>query len=239
MADPPGEQAFIMLSARAAIASGMTHITQQVEALEGAVGNNPSYVFDLSKTIIESACKTIIVERGINLDEGDDLPKLFRTVSRLVPFLPTDAADDAAMKRSLLQTLNGMHTALLGVCELRNAYGFAAHGSASPRSAMESTQALLAAQAADAIVGFLFRVHKQSLSYPQITSLEYSFNSDFNDWIDEQCEPVTILDLDPYRPSDVLFSVDQEAYRDLLAGYATENVTEDSAVTTEDSEVNE
>ncbi len=239
MATSPGEQAFIMLSARAAIAGGMTHITSQVEALEGAVATNLGLVFDLSKTIIESTCKAIIIERGSTFDKDDDLPKLFRMVSRLVPFLPTDAANDAEMRRSLQQTLNGMNTALQGVCELRNASGFASHGSASFRTAMESAQALLAAQAADAIVGFLFRVHKQSLSHTQIALLEYPSNPDFNDWIDIQCEPVTILDLDPYRPSEVLFSVDLEAYRDLLAGHVIEDVTEDGSATAEGNEVHE
>ena len=31
-----------------------------------------------------------------------------------------------------------------------------------------------------------------------------------------------IIDLPPYRPSEVLFNVDQEAYRDLLAGYVAD-----------------
>ncbi len=239
MATPPEEQAFVMLGARAAIAGGMTYISEQVKALEDAVVNNTGLAFDLSKTIIESTCKVIIAERGKIPDKDDNLPKLFKTVSQLVPFLPTDAANDAAMRKSLQKTLNGMNTALQGVCELRNACGFASHGSAGSRTAIESAQALLAAQAADAIVGFLFRVHKQSLSHAQTPSLEYSSNPDFNDWIDEQCNPVIILNLDPYSPSDVLFSVDNEAYRILLAEYTVEDVTENISVNPEENEVHE
>ena len=237
MAPPPEEQAFFMLGARAAIAGGMTHISEQVKALEDAVVNNTGLAFDLSKTIIESTCKVIIIKRGQTPDKDDDLPKLFRTVSNLVPFLPTNAANDAEMRKSLQQTLNGMSTALQGVCELRNACGFASHGSAGPRTVMESAQAILAAQAADAIVGFLFRVHKQSLLYVKTTSLEYSSNPDFNDWIDEHSDPVKILNLDPYHPSDVLFSVDQEAYRDLLAEF--KDVTEDDSAISDGNEVRE
>lgn len=159
MATQPEEQTFVMLGARAAIAGGMAYISEQVKALEDAVVNNTGLAFDLSKPIIESTCKVIIVERGNVPDKDDDLPKLFKTVSQLVPFLPTDTTNDAEMRKSLQKTLNGMSTALQGVCELRNACGFASHGSAGPRTAMESAQALLAAQAADSIVGFLFRVH--------------------------------------------------------------------------------
>jgi hypothetical protein len=50
---------------------------------------------------------------------------------------------------------------------------------------------------------------------------EYGDHSDFNEWIDDQCVPVQILSLPPYRPSDVLFNVDQEAYRDLLADFGS------------------
>jgi hypothetical protein len=92
---------------------------------------------------------------------------------------------------------------------------------------MEGVQALLVAQAADAIIGFLYRVHRQDLTRPKAVKLEYRANPDFNEWLDEQCEPVRILALPPYRPSDVLFNVDQEAYRDLLADYEDEDETED------------
>jgi hypothetical protein len=44
---------FVMHGARAAIASGLVHITQQVEAIERAVDENPGLAFDLAKTLIE------------------------------------------------------------------------------------------------------------------------------------------------------------------------------------------
>lgn len=118
----------------------------------------------------------------------------------------------------MAQTLNGLHTALHGVCVLRNAYGFASHGTEGPRPLMESVQALLVAQAADAIVGFLHRVHRQVRSALPRSRFEYDDNEDFNYYVDEANERVQIFDL-MYRPSEVLFAVDQEAYRDLLAGF--------------------
>ena len=49
--------------------------------------------------------------------------------------------------------------------------------------------------------------------------MAYDDLPEFNDWIDEQSEPVQILSLPPYQPSDVLFNMDLEAYRDLLVEY--------------------
>ena len=220
------EATFMMHGARAAVAGGMLHIEEQVKALERAVVENTGLAFDLARTLIESACRTIITERAGSFDQDDDLPRLFRTASQLVPFLPVALASDTGARRSLQQTLSGLNTALQGVCELRNAFGFASHGSDAPRPAMEGGQALLAAQAADAIVGFLYRVHRQDLSRPRSVPLEYNDHTDFNEWIDEQSEPVKIVALPPYRPSEVLFNVDLQAYRDLLTAYANEDKAE-------------
>jgi len=227
MAVATNEPVFVMHGARAAVAGGMLHIEEQVKALELAVVENTGLAFDLAKTLVESTCKTILTERGGTFEKEDDLPKVFKAATLTVPFLPVAMLSDPGARKSLQQTLSGLNTALQGVCELRNAYGFASHGSDGPRPLMEGVQALLVAQAADAIIGFLYRVHRQDLSRPRTVLLEYGRNPEFNEWLDEQCEPVCILSLPPYQPSDVLFNVDQEAYRDLLADYEAEDRTED------------
>jgi len=226
MAVATNDPIFVMHGARAAVAGGMLHIEEQVKALEVAIDQNAGLAFDLARTLVESTCKTIITERGSLFDKDDDLPKLFKTVTLCVPFLPVALAGDSGARKSIQQTLSGLNTALLGVCELRNAFGFASHGSDGPRPVMEGIQALLVAQAADSIIGFLYRVHRQDLSRPKTVRLEYDDNSDFNEWLDEQCEPVRILSLPTYRPSEVLFNVDQEAYRDLLSEHESDDETE-------------
>jgi hypothetical protein len=226
MAISSNEPTFIMHGARVAIAGGMLHSEKQVKALELAVTENTGLAFDLARTLIESVCKTILSERGISFDKDDDLPKLFKAATLTVPFLPVVLATDTGARNSLKRTLGGLSTAVQGICELRNAFGFASHGSGSPRPAMEGVQALLAAQAADTIVGFLYRVHRQDLSRPKTVFLEYDDNPEFNEWLDEQSEPVKILALPPYQPSEVLFNVDQEAYRDMLANYKADDEAE-------------
>lgn len=225
------EFAFVMHGARAAVAGGLLHIEEQVKALELAVVQNTGLAFDLAKTLIESACKTVISERGGSFDKDDDVPKLFKAATLAVPFLPVPLASDSAARKSLVQTLSGLNTAVQGVCELRNSFGFASHGKDAARPPMEGVQAMLAAQAADAIIGFLYRVHRQDMSRPRVVVLEYDDHPDFNDWIDEQCAPVQLLSLPPYQPSEVLFSVDQEAYRALLADYDTKDDEDESETT--------
>jgi hypothetical protein len=204
-----------MHGARAAVAGGMVHIEEQVKALELAVVENVGLAFDLAKTLIESACKTVITERGGVFDKDDDVPKLLKAASLSVPFLPPALATEAGARKSLAQTLSGLSTAVQGVCELSNAFGFASHGSDGPRPVMEGIQALLVAQAADAMIGFLYRVHRQDLARPRVAPLRYDDNPAFNAAVDDQNGFVFIwfgsgddaYALD-YEPSRVLFDVD-------------------------------
>ena len=210
-----------MHGARGAIAGGLLHIEEQVKGIERAVEENPGLAFDLAKTLIESACRSILTERSIAFNTDEDLPKLFRIVTSHLPFLPASASREAEVRRSLSQTLNGLHTAVQGVCELRNACGFASHNAEGPRPAMETVQALLAAETADAILGFLHRVHRQDRTPAPRPQLEYDTNPGFNDYVDEAHGTLRIFEVE-FKPSEVLFRMDPEAYRVYLAEYELE-----------------
>lgn len=221
MAEAVAAPPFMMHGARDAIAGGLVHIEQQVKSIEQAVAENPGLAFDLAKTLVESVCRTVLSERAIAHSYDDDLPKLFRTVTQLLPFLPAGASAEGEVRKSLAQTLNGLHTALQGICELRNQCGFASHGSGNPRPEMEGVQALLAAEAADAIVGFLHRVHRQDRAFTPNPRAEYEDNADFNESVDETHGVIRIFE-SQFRPSEVLFQMEPETYRVYLAEFATE-----------------
>lgn len=209
---------FLMHGAREAISAGLGHIEQQVRSLESAVSENTGLAFDLAKTLVESVCRTVLEERSIPFSGDDDLPRLFKLVSQSLPFLPATASNETAVRKSLAQTLNGLGTAVKGICELRNQCGFASHGSGSPRPAMEMVQALLAAQAADAIVGFLHRIHRQDRTLPFTPQALYDDYPDFNEEVDDVHGLIRIYDVE-FRPSEVLFQMEPESYRVYLAEF--------------------
>lgn len=172
---------FVMHGARTAVAGGMGHIEKQVYAIESAVADNPGLAFDLAKTLIESVCRRVLADRTIPFDQTDDLPKLFKAVTKALPFLPISASEEASTRKSLAQTLSGLTMAVQGICELRNQCGFASHGSDVPKPMMESVQAFLVAEAADAIVGFLYRIHHQDRMVSQSPRKTFDDNYVFND----------------------------------------------------------
>lgn len=209
---------FLMHGARDAISGGMVHIEQQVASIELAIAENPGLTFDLAKTLVESVCKAVLVERGITFTNDDDLPRLFKIISQSLPFLPPAAAGEVSVRKSLAQTLGGLTTAIHGICELRNQCGFASHGSGELRPVMEAAQAIMAAEAADTIVGFLFRVHRQDGGAPVGNNIRYEENQEFNVYVDDLHDAVRIFD-EEFVPSRVLFDLAPEPYRVYLADF--------------------
>jgi hypothetical protein len=130
---------------------------------------------------------------------------LFKVVTTHLPFLPSAASAETEARKSLKKTLGGLQTAVLGICELRNSYGFASHGAAAGRPAMDAVQAFMVAQSADAIIGFLHRVHRQGPTATRTSRrLEYEDNPEFNGYVDDAHESVRIFD-EEFAPSRVLF----------------------------------
>ena len=209
---------FIMRGAREAMEGGLSHVEQHVTAIERAVVENTGLAFDLARTLIESTCRTVLTERSIPYNMDDDLPRLFRLVTQNLPFLPASESNAVEVRESLVRTLAGLHTAIQGICELRNQCTFASHGSDMERPTMDDTQALLAAEAADTIVGFLFRIHDQDRTAPPKMESLFGENSRFNESLDDTFGPFNILDIE-FRPSEVLFSLEPESYRIYLAEF--------------------
>jgi len=70
-----------MHGAREAMAAGLSHIEEQVKGIERAVIENPGLAFDLAKTLIESTCRAVLIERALAPSDNDDLPRLFRATA--------------------------------------------------------------------------------------------------------------------------------------------------------------
>ena len=68
---------FKMAGARSAILDSpiAEFIEPQIDAIENAMESVPDFAFDLSKTLIESVCKTVLADIGQPADPKWDAPK--------------------------------------------------------------------------------------------------------------------------------------------------------------------
>jgi len=219
---------FLMDGAREllSLAPNAVHIENQIRLLERAVEEDPGLAFDTAKSLVESICKTILKDRGQVLEGQEDLPQLVKRTLRCLAVVP-DGYDNAAdATDSLGKATKGLATVIQGLCELRRQEGTVSHGRDAYERTLESIQAHLAARAADAIVCFLFKCHRSYATGTPFARLQYTDSPDFNEYVDEANELVQIFDL-AYGPSEVLFHVDEEAYRGLLADYRASDAAED------------
>lgn len=205
--DTPDSQAFIMHSAREAVAAGFGHIEEHIEEIEQAVVKNPGLAFDLAKVLIESVCRTILKEQEVPYSRDEGVTDLFRKTHQNLSFLPSTANNESDIRRSLEKSLSGLHSAIQGISELRNRCGFASHGDDGLRPKMEKIQALLVAEATDAIIGFLHSVHRRY----QKPSPRFDDNDAFNNHVDEIVGPIHVLE-SVFRASEILFHMERKTY---------------------------
>jgi len=211
---------FQMVGARAAILSGPVAeaIEQTIEAIENAIERVPDFAFDLSKTLIESVCKTVLADIGQPADPKWDCPKLLRETTNRLSMLPRNHPNAAAARQSVTKTINGLLTTVQGLCELRQNYGIASHGRDLLAARLDVRQATLAAQSADTIVSFLYRIHRDALTISPGVRVHYQDHRDFNEAFDEDNEAIVIAG-STLSPSLVLSCGDPLAYRAALLDF--------------------
>lgn len=214
---------FQMVGTRAAVLDGplAEAIEQQLHAIENALESVPDFAFDLSKTLVESVCKTVLVDIGQPADPNWDAPKLLKETTNRLALLPRNHPDPAKARDSVEKTIRGLLQTIQGLCELRNGYGMASHGRDSFSARLDLRQATLAAQAADTIVSFLYRIHHDALMQTPGARVYYEDHADFNEAFDRDNETIRLGDLE-LLPSRVLFDADREAYKTALNEHLAE-----------------
>lgn len=219
---------FVMHGAREILTLTGTaiHLEQQIFAIEGAVIRSPNLAADLARTLVESICKTILNDRGQPDCEKLGFKNLLRATYAAVQLVPDAKLKSPESDAALRQLAENLDAAILGISQLRHAEGLASHGKDAYVASLEGVQAEFAARAADALVAFLYKSHRRYSGTALVRLLEHKDNPELNTYIDSNNETVAIFAL-RYRPSEVLFSTDRQAYRDLLANFEAEVVDED------------
>ena len=182
MAEPFTARApFRMVGARTAVLDGpnVEAIEQQIHTIESTLESVPDFAFDLSKTLVESVCKTVLADIGQPADPKWNAQKLLKETTNFLALLPRNHPASAKGRESVKRTIQGLLQTIQGLCELRNSYGMASHGrdDFSPRLGLR--QATLAAQAADTIVSFLYRIHRDALMQNPGARIYYEDHADF------------------------------------------------------------
>ena len=212
---------FQLLSLAEAIATmpGANNLVEQKERVELAIASNqPALALDTSKSLLESVMKTIILDRVASHKVDSDMSQLFRTVKEHLTLNQDDRAD------TILKRIGG--NLVHNVAELRNSFGVASHGGDGfYENPLEMPEMKMIARMADALSGLLIFKHKASKNPKVDARILYEDYPEFNDFVDSQWEEY-VFQLGGNQSinipaSKILFSNDEQAYREMLLQYAS------------------
>lgn len=213
---------FRMDGARAILAAtpDALHLQQQILAIEKAVAETPSLAIDLAKTLVETVCKTVLTDLKVAFGANLDCHELMRQTLLQLRLFPDGHLQPKEIQDQLTKLTRNLVSAVQCLGEIRNREGLASHGRDAFASSLENLQAEFAARSADAIVRFVWAAHTKYRRTSPEQRVRYEEMGDFNEWIDTVAheEPLLIFSSE-YKPSEVLFKVDSEAYRAAYPDY--------------------
>lgn len=137
------------------------NVTQQVTRMEAAIPNDPALAIGSAKDFVETICRTILRERGIDIPNDDDLPALVKLAVKSVPVVPAEINDAARWNETIVRLVNNLSSLGRSLAELRNAFG-TGHGQAAGHIGLDAHHARLAVRMATAVGVFLYEVHERN-----------------------------------------------------------------------------
>ena len=137
------------------------YVTRQVTRMESAIPNDPHLAIGTAKEFVETICKTILEERGINISENEDFPGLVRRAVSSLPIVSAGINDLTRWEGTITRLVNNLSSLGRSLAELRNAFG-TGHGRTAKHIGLDVHHARLAVRMATAVGVFLYEVHERN-----------------------------------------------------------------------------
>ncbi|MEI6055869.1 MAG: hypothetical protein WCR55_07400 [Lentisphaerota bacterium] len=175
---------------------------------------NGIVVLENCKSLIESICKTILEDLEETITNSESTQSLVSKTCNKMSCLP----NTGALARSFVTVAHQLG-------EFRDSFSTTGHGASVYQ--LEERRNKITKAATDFMIltveqlaVFLITVYQEE--YPVVVkrNIRYEDNEEFNSQFDEKNESIEIGIYGPYSPSEVLFSVDIDAYKTELENNA-------------------
>ena len=123
-------------------------ILEQLERIRRAVFDDPPLAVGSAKELVESTAKVVLRERGLVVDDTDDVPALVSKAQRALGLHPASTAPGPDGTDAVKKILGGLMAVTTGLAELRNRGYGTGHGTAGARVGLAPRHAHLAVNAA-------------------------------------------------------------------------------------------
>ena len=113
--------------------------------------SDPEGAITAARTLLETVCKCILDEEGVEYSDASDLPKLYKLAAEQLSFAPSQHTEEV-----FKQTLGGCYAIVLGLSTLRNRLSDS-HGKGKKGMKPAPRHAELAVNLAGALASFLIQ----------------------------------------------------------------------------------
>lgn len=138
------------------------YIDKQIKRIYGAIENDPELAIGTAKELVETICKTMLHDKGVEFNENEEFPQLVRITLKQLKLTAEDIPEQAKASKTIRVLLQNLATISNGLAELRNPYG-TGHGKHAKSKGLEPRHARLAAGAASTLAVFLYETHMRQL----------------------------------------------------------------------------
>ncbi len=199
---------------------------RDVEAIEANVEAHPHLGLGLARELLQSCCNTIERERGEIIDYEAPLPQRAKKLIDHIVLGFSGHPDQKAIEEHLRALVGSLNGAVRALSQLSNIPGLR-HGGDANWSGPTRRHAMLLAGAVDALSAFLFDSHRAEILGAHKPEVGYEAEAEFNAEFDEAW-PVEFADY-RFDASEVLFTLDHDAYLTEVAAWKSVQKTEKGA----------
>jgi len=132
-------------------------LSKQLKRIYVALEEDPELALGTTKEMVETVLKTILNGKIENLDDLD-MPQLIKAIPKHIKLIPEDVEQANQANDTVKRTLNNLGQIVIGITELRNAYG-TGHGKLKNESGLKSYHARLVVNAGVTLAKFLIEVY--------------------------------------------------------------------------------
>ncbi|QOX65913.1 hypothetical protein FRZ06_11480 [Anoxybacterium hadale] len=138
-----------------------TYLSAQIDLMLKMQSENPTEAIGKAKELIESCCKTILDENGVEWDKNWDVGQLTGETVKILKLMPRDIPDTVPGSTEIKAILGNLRVIAANLAALRNPYG-SGHGKSATYKGLEERHAKLAVGSSITLVSFLWDTHERN-----------------------------------------------------------------------------
>jgi hypothetical protein len=181
--------------------------------VEKAMDENSDTAIDAAKCLVESLCKTILIERGGKPEPNPKIQPLLKETCVALGLSETEGGE------CVRNMVSGMATAIQALAELRNQFGPLGHGRDAYHAGAQDWQRTIAVRSAEAICVLIHESYRRLPALDEYSRRPYRDNLPLHEAMDrladvkvnEETNEIIINGV-PVRPSRILWDYDRIAY---------------------------